>query len=111
MAQLPTSTPLYPPQPGFTHPPPIPGWQGPVDALSLGTNGLAIASLVLGIVWLWGVGSILALVLGYTARNQIRDTGGRQGGNGMAIAGIVLGWIGVGIILLLIAALVLATVR
>ena len=59
------------------------------------TNGYAIASLVLGIVWLWWLGSVLALVFGHTARNQINASGGRQTGEGLAIAGIVLGWIGV----------------
>ncbi len=58
------------------------------------TNGLAVASMVLGILWLYWIGSILALVFGYTARSQIRQRG--EGGDGMAIAGIVLGWIGVG---------------
>jgi hypothetical protein len=60
------------------------------------TNGYAIASLVLGIVWLWWLGSILALVFGYSARAQIMASDGRQGGEGLAIAGIVLGWVGVG---------------
>ncbi|MFL5688444.1 MAG: DUF4190 domain-containing protein, partial [Chloroflexota bacterium] len=59
------------------------------------TNGMAIASMVLGIVWVCGIGSILALIFGYIARRQIRDSMGAQGGDGMAIAGIVLGWIGV----------------
>jgi hypothetical protein len=39
-----------------------------------GTNGLAIASLVLGILWLGGLGSILALVFGYIAKKQIDDS-------------------------------------
>ncbi|WP_236829756.1 DUF4190 domain-containing protein [Blastococcus sp. KM273128] len=58
------------------------------------TNGMAIASLVLGILWLYWIGSILALVFGYTAQRQIRERG--ESGGGMATAGIVLGWIGVG---------------
>jgi hypothetical protein len=58
--------------------------------------------MVLGILWLYWVGSILALVFGYIAKSQINDSGGRQGGRGMAIAGIVLGWIGVGILILVI---------
>jgi hypothetical protein len=66
------------------------------------TNGLAIASLVLGIVWLYGVGSILALVFGYMAKSQIDHSEGRETGRGMAIAGIVLGWVGVGFVLLVI---------
>jgi hypothetical protein len=56
--------------------------------------------MVLGIVWVWWIGSILALVFGYIARRQIRERG--QGGNGMAIAGIVLGWVGMGLLVLVI---------
>lgn len=64
------------------------------------TNGLAVASLVVGIVWAMGIGSILALVFGYIAKSQIEQSGGAQTGSGMAIAGIVLGWVGVGFIAL-----------
>jgi Domain of unknown function (DUF4190) len=73
--------PPYPPS-GFQHPP---------------TNGLAIASLVLGIVgWIpCGVGSIVAIVLGFVARSQIRASQGRQGGDGLALAGIILGFLAV----------------
>ncbi|MCZ2858857.1 DUF4190 domain-containing protein [Blastococcus sp. VKM Ac-2987] len=55
---------------------------------------MAIASMVLGILWIYWIGSILALVFGYTAKSQIRERG--ESGGGMATAGIVLGWIGVG---------------
>jgi Domain of unknown function (DUF4190) len=58
------------------------------------TSGLAVASLVLGILWLFWIGSILALIFGYIARKDIRKTG--KDGGGLAIAGIVLGWVGVG---------------
>jgi hypothetical protein len=64
------------------------------------TNGMAIASMVLGILWIWWIGSILALIFGYVAKSQIDQSGGRQSGRGMAIAGIVLGWIGVGFIVI-----------
>lgn len=70
------------------------------------TNGFAVASLVLGIVWFWGLGSILALVLGYVAKSQIDQSRGAEGGRGMAIAGIVLGWVGVAGILLMILLMV-----
>ena len=63
-----------------------------------GTSGMAIASMVLGILWLYWIGSILALVFGYVAKRQIRDSGGTLGGGGMATAGIVLGWIGVAVL-------------
>lgn len=59
------------------------------------TNGFAIASLVLGIVWIYWIGSILALVFGYMAKSRIDRSEGRETGRGMAIAGIVLGWIGI----------------
>ena len=62
---------------------------------------MAIASMVLGIIWIYWIGSVLALVFGYIARRQIKQTG--QGGNGMAVAGIVLGWIGVGFFVLVVA--------
>ncbi len=64
------------------------------------TNGFAVASLVLGIVWLWWLGSILALVFGYIGKSQIDASPQTESGRGMAIAGIVLGWVGVGMFLL-----------
>jgi Domain of unknown function (DUF4190) len=62
------------------------------------TNGQAIASLVLGIVGLAVlplIPSILALVFGYISKGQIDRSGGAQEGRGYAIAGIVLGWVGI----------------
>jgi hypothetical protein len=59
------------------------------------TNGSAIASLVLGILWLGGIGAILALVFGYRGKRSIDRSRGGEGGRGLALAGIVLGWIGV----------------
>ena len=56
-------------------------------------NGLAIASFVLGLLWFWWIGSILAVVFGHIALREIRRRG--QRGHGIAIAGAVLGWIGV----------------
>lgn len=91
-----------PPPPPYQQPPP--GYQQqygyPGYPQAAGTNGMAIASMVLGILWLYWIGSILALVFGYVAKSQIRQTG--QSGSGMATAGIVLGWIGVGFLVLFI---------
>lgn len=64
------------------------------------TNGMAIASMVLGILWLYWIGSVLALVFGYIAKRQIQERG--EAGGGMATAGIVLGWVGVGFLLLFV---------
>lgn len=82
---------------GYGYPPgyPVPG----------PTNGFAIASLVLGVLWVWWVGSILALIFGYVARKQIRER--NESGNGLAIAGIVLGWVGLGFLALFLIFLVI----
>ncbi len=69
---------------------------------------MAVASMIVGILWLYWIGSILAVVFGYVARSQIRRSG--DGGGGMAIAGIVLGWIGVGILVVLIILVAASTV-
>ena len=74
----------------------------PVYAPAPKPNGLAIASLVLGILWIYWIGSILALIFGMVGKSQIDNAGGAQSGRGMAIAGIVLGWVGIGILLLFI---------
>jgi hypothetical protein len=47
---------------------------------------------------LYWLGSILALIFGYVAKGRSIGRRGRQGGRGMAIAGIVLGWVGIGMI-------------
>ena len=99
-----------PRQPPMVAPPPPPppssGWATPSGAHGYATptrtNGLAIASMVLGILWLYWIGSILALVFGYVAKSQIKRSNGAQTGRGMAIAGIVLGWVGVGLLALVI---------
>ena len=65
------------------------------------TNGLAIASLVCGcLFFIYFIPSILALVFGYIAKGQIDRSNGAEGGRGMAIAGIILGWIGVAFMVL-----------
>jgi hypothetical protein len=77
-----------------------PSYSSSSGASSTPTNGLAIASLVCGIVGCFWITAIVAVVLGFIARNQIRESGGMQQGDGLALAGIILGfvWIGLGII-------------
>jgi hypothetical protein len=36
---------------------------------------------------------VLAIILGFVARSQIRASGGREGGDGLARAGIILGFV------------------
>ncbi|HEY4938711.1 MAG TPA: DUF4190 domain-containing protein, partial [Actinomycetota bacterium] len=72
------------------------------------TNGLAIAAVVMGIAgvlsaWVL-LPSILALVFGLVSHSQIRHSAGMQDGRALAIAGTVLGGVGllVGLIWLLV---------
>lgn len=67
---------------------------------SLPVDGFAIASLVLGICWFFWIGSILAVVFGHIAVHHAAQ--GRNGGKGMAIAGLILGYTGVAILLAII---------
>lgn len=69
------------------------------------TNGLAIASLVVGLFWMWWIGSALAIVFGHVALNQIARRG--QSGRGLAIAGLVLGYIGLATLLATLLAVTL----
>ncbi|HYU60337.1 MAG TPA: DUF4190 domain-containing protein [Solirubrobacterales bacterium] len=89
-----------PPPPPPPPPAPPPGYGQPGSYQSRpGTNGLAVASMVLGIaqIFICIIGGILALVFGYISRRQIDQSGGTQGGRGFAITGIILGWVGIGL--------------
>jgi hypothetical protein len=97
------------PPPGTIYPgaavPPYPGAGLPVypGATGTRTSGLAIASLVTGLFfWCWVIPGVVAIVLGHLALESIEDSGGTKTGRGMAIAGIVLGWVGIGVVALLV---------
>jgi len=64
------------PAPGYPTPPPAP--------TPTGTNGFAIAALILGIIG----GVLLSVIFGFVALSQIKRTG--QKGRGMAIAGLII---------------------
>ncbi|MBE1532352.1 DUF4190 domain-containing protein [Actinomadura algeriensis] len=57
------------------------------------TNGMATASMVCGLIGIvfCGFTAILAIIFGHVAQSQIRRT--REGGSGMATAGLVMGYI------------------
>jgi hypothetical protein len=92
-----------------------PVWQGqppPQFQSSPPTDGLAIASLILSIssfIVLPLIGSIAGVVCGHMARGRHRRAthGGESGG--LALAGVIIGWIGiafyVGIVALFVVAL------
>jgi hypothetical protein len=61
------------------------------------TSTLAIVSLVasvLGLTYIPIIGSIVAVVTGPMAKNEISASGGSIGGEGLATAGQVIGWVG-----------------
>jgi Domain of unknown function (DUF4190) len=58
------------------------------------TNGTAIASLVLSLVWLGGLGSLLAIIFGISSRSAIKKSQGQQTGEGLALAGLIIGILG-----------------
>lgn len=73
-------------------PPPAPHAAPPAAAT---TNGYAVAALVLGILgWtmLPWLGSLGAVIFGHVARAQIRRAQPPEQGDGLALAGLVLGW-------------------
>ena len=64
------------------------------------TSNMAIISLISGILGLSlfpFIGSIVAVITGQMARREITDSAGTLGGEGLATAGLVLGWVGIGL--------------
>jgi hypothetical protein len=94
--------------PGYT------GYTTPAMPIGQKTNGLAIGSMVVSIAGLvlvvcYGAGGVLGLVgaiLGHVAQRQIRERG--EGGKGMALAGIICGWIALGLGIIVFVLIVVA---
>jgi type II secretory pathway pseudopilin PulG len=68
------------------------------------TSGKAIASLIFGFFSLLLPAAIVAIILGHISHSEIRKSNGRITGNGLAIGGLVLGYLGVAMIPILIIA-------
>ena len=69
----------------------------------LPTSGMAISALIFGIsglTFLPLLGSIIAVILGPMARSDIRRRPDEVTGDGIALIGLVLGWIGIGLTIL-----------
>lgn len=64
------------------------------------TSTLAIVSLIAGIAgWtiLPLIGSLVAIITGHLAKGEIRDHAGQMGGDGLATAGLVMGYLSLGL--------------
>jgi hypothetical protein len=91
---------MYPPPPQYGAPY---GYGQPVyQPAPVPTNGMAVASLIISIIayplmFIWGIGivfAIIGVILGHIAYNQQKRAAQPTG---MAIAGLVLGYIGIGL--------------
>lgn len=85
----------------YTPPPPPP--PGPGGYAVPQNNQKALWSMILGILSLVCCGllaGIPALILGNSAQKEIAASGGMQTGEGMAKAGVILGWISIALSIL-----------
>lgn len=68
------------------------------------TNGMAIASLVVSVVSLVvcaGFTGFVGAILGHVAKGQIKRT--HEQGGGLALAGIIVGWVGFALFIAIVA--------
>jgi Domain of unknown function (DUF4190)/zinc-ribbon domain len=102
---------VVPPPPGYSGGYERPGY--PAQPPYFGepqTDGKAIASLVCGLAFFFApLTQIAAIVLGHLSRSDIRKSGGRKKGEGMALAGLILGYAQLALVplVLIIAAIAL----
>ena len=75
-----------------------PGWGVPQN------SNKALASLICGVLFLCAPASIASVVLGELGLADIKRSGERISGRGMAIAGVVLGWIGLAVLVIIVIA-------
>ena len=64
---------------------------------------MALLSMIFGIsayVILWLIGAIVAVILGHLAKKEIKNSAGMLKGNGMATAGLILGYVQIGLFVL-----------
>lgn len=87
--------------------------QGNYEKTSEATSVWAIISLISGIsnyVGLWFIGGLVAVITGYVAKNEIKKSNGRLDGEGLANAGLILGWVGIAISVLSFCLIILTVV-
>ena len=71
------------------------------------TSGMAIGSLICGLLFFIFPISIVAVILGHLSLSEIKKSAGRIQGHGLAVAGLVLGYVGIAAVpfILIIAAI------
>ena len=115
----PSQQPYPPQQPYYTPNPPQQPYQQPYQPyqqyaqpgshyagpMAPATSGYAIASLIcslLGFIGFPGIGQILGVIFGHMAIREIDRSNGHLQGRGMAKAGLILGYIGIGLFALFV---------
>jgi hypothetical protein len=66
-------------------------------------NLLAVVSLVAGLLWMFWLGSIAAIVTGHVALHQISRSAGTETGRAAALIGLMFGYFGVAALVFLIS--------
>lgn len=78
--------------------------QGPAQPVQ--QSGKAVTSFVLSIIGIFVcpfIFSILAIILGFVARSEINNSGGLLTGEGLALAGIIIGFAGIALRLVFVS--------
>jgi hypothetical protein len=94
----PAAMPVAPPPPAGAYPTAYPGGyvrqssSKATTAMVLGIVGLVVCQLV----------GIAAIIVGNDAKREIDASGGQLDGRGMAVAGVVMGWVAVGLLALVL---------
>lgn len=99
------ATPAQPPAYGAAAPYPQGQYAGYPVAPK--TNTLAIVSLVSSLVGVFiipFIGSLVGVITGHMSLNQLKTNG--EGGRGMALAGTIIGWVGLAFVILGVIALI-----
>jgi len=84
---------------------------GSPPSLNPKESSLAITSLITGILgWtiLPVVGSLAAIITGHLGKKEIKESHGTLDGNGMATAGLILGYVQLGFFVLILIAILIA---
>jgi hypothetical protein len=83
-----SQVPYYPP-PSYAQAPPPMYYNPELAPMPVSTSGWAIASLICSLVGI----PLLGVIFGFIALGEIKNSFGRIGGEGMAKAGIIIGFV------------------
>lgn len=110
----PPGQPASPAYPGYTAQPYAyypPSYGPPVGVPR--TSGFAIASLICSIAgWFLVpfIGGVLGVIFGHIARREIRHSQGWKSGDGLALAGLIIGYLHIALIVLAVVILILVAI-